>query len=272
MRRQTGLVEAARASGIPAPPKTWTTDLAGYACERQTVGCSGAAVFRLEASGRPTLFVKTEKAGPFGEVPDEIARLRWLAANGISCPRVLSEEHQEQRDWLLLSAVPGRDLASSPELEPGQIVAITAGALRHLHALETGACPFDHRLDIRIALAKARLEAGVVDEADFDDECTGRTAADVFAELVVRRPAGEDIVVTHGDACLPNLLARHGRFTGFVDCARLGIADRHQDLALASWSIRFNLGEAWVEPFLRLYGGKIDPERLAYYRMLDEFF
>lgn len=258
---------------IPADlPKTWAADLAGYAWTRQTIGCSEAAVFRLEASGRPKLFVKSELAGAFGEVPDEIARLRWLAANGISCPGVLAEERDGRRNWLLMSAVSGQDLASSPSLGPERIVEITADALRRLHAMDTRACPFDHRLDLRIALARARMEAGVVDEKDFDDERIGRTAADVFPELLARRPGGEDLVVTHGDACLPNLLAQRGRFTGFIDCARVGIADRHQDLALASRSIHYNLGEAWIELFLRRYGRKADPERLAYYRLLDEFF
>jgi aminoglycoside 3'-phosphotransferase-2 len=229
-------------------------------------------VFRLEAAGRPIVFVKTVQAGPFCELPDEIARLRWLAGQGIACPEILAEAQDGQRHWLLMSAVPGRDLASSPDLAPERIVTIAADVLRSLHALGARDCPFDHRLDHRIALARARMEAGVVDEENFDDERAGRTAAGAFRELLARRPQGEDLVVTHGDACLPNLLADEGRFTGFIDCGRLGVADRHQDLALASWSIHYNLGEDWVEPFLRRYGGTVDPERLAIYRLLDEFF
>jgi len=254
------------------PPKAWLADLGGYACTRLTLGCSEATVFRLDAKGRSTLFVKTELVGPFGELPDEIARLRWLATTGIPCPKVLAEERSGERDWLLMSALPGHDLASSPGLGPEQVVEITADALHCLHALDASACLFDHRLASRIALAKARVEAGAVDEEDFDDERAGRTAADVFHELMGCRPDGEDFVVAHGDACLPNLLAEDGCFTGFIDCARLGVADRHQDLALASRSIHDNLGEEWIERFLRRYGGKVDPERLAYYRLLDEFF
>ena len=166
----------------------------------------------------------------------------------------------------------GRDLASSPDLGPEQIIEITFAALRRLHALDARDCPFDHRLSNRIALARARTEAGAVDEDDFDDERVGRTPADVLPELLARRPRAEDLVVTHGDACLPNLMADNGRFSAFVDCARLGVADRHQDLALASWSIGHNLGMQWIDPFLKRYGGTIDPERIEYYRLLDEFF
>lgn len=257
---------------VPELPRAWAADLSGYACRPQTIGCSEAAVFRLEAKGRPTLFVKAEPVGPLCELPDEIARLRWLAGQDVACPRVLAEAEEAQRRWVLMSAVDGRDLASSPDLAPERIVAIVAEALRGLHALDAHACPFDHRLEGRIALARARMEAGLVDEADFDEERLGRSAADVFEDVLAIRPDGEDLVVTHGDACLPNLLAQAGRFTGFVDCGRLGVADRHQDLALASWSIRHNLGDDWVEPFLRCYGGAVDPDRLAFYRLLDEFF
>jgi aminoglycoside 3'-phosphotransferase-2 len=253
-------------------PMGWAAHLAGYAWRRETIGRSGAAVIRLEASDRPTLFLKTEPVGPFCELPDEIVRLRWLSGSGISCPKVLAEQKHGQRHWLLMSALPGSDLTSSPDLVPERIVELAADALRQLHALDARACPFDHRIDLRIARARERLEAGLVDEEDFDEERLGRSAVDLFEELVRRRPGDEDLVVAHGDACLPNLLAQDGWFTGFIDCARLGVTDRHQDLALAAWSIQHNLGTEWVGRFFRHYGRDADPERLAYYRLLDEFF
>jgi aminoglycoside phosphotransferase (APT) family kinase protein len=80
-------------------------------------------------------------------------------------------------------------------------------------------------------------------------------------------------VVTHGDACLPNLIQNRGSFVGFVDCAMLGVADRCQDLALASLSMRSNLGDPWAERFLELYGSSTpEADKLDYYSLLDEFF
>ena len=111
-----------------------------------------------------------------------------------------------------------------------------------------------------------------MDEEDFDEDRLGRGAAELFHELVLRRPLDEDLVVSHGDATFANLLAKDGRFSGFIDCARLGIADRHQDLALVIRDIHHHYGERWIAPFLQRYGCDADPERLAFFQLLDEFF
>ena len=172
-----------------------------------------------------------------------------------------------------MSALPGRDLASSSELAPQQLVELLADALRGLHVLPVAACPFDQRLASRLQAAQARVEAGLVDADDFDDERLGQSAQQVFAELCSTRPDHEDLVVSHGDACLPNLMAVEGRFSGFIDCGRLGVADRYQDLALAARSLVHNFGDTcWVAPLFRRYGVVADERRLAFYRLLDEFF
>lgn len=257
----------------PAPPPDWSARFSARRWTAQTIGRSDAHVFRLDEAGTAPVFVKAERIHAQGELAGEIARLTWLSGQDIPCPRVLDATEYDGWLWLAMSAVAGRDLASADDIAPERRVAFTADALRRLHALDPAACPFDHRLDNRLAAARARTEAGLVDEDDFDDERRGQSAAKVFQQLVARRPARETLIVTHGDACLPNLMATSEGFSGFIDCGRLGLADRYQDLALARWSIIYNLGEAWVAPFFRHYGlAEPDAERLAYYCLLDEFF
>ncbi len=86
-------------------------------------------------------------------------------------------------------------------------------------------------------------------------------------------PTQEDLVVTHGDACLPNFIMNGEWLEGIIDVGRAGIADRHADLALAWRSLKSNLNETYAEQFLELYGlGQIDRTKLEYYCMLDELF
>ncbi|ABC91714.1 putative aminoglycoside 3`-phosphotransferase protein [Rhizobium etli CFN 42] len=247
--------------------------LSGYRFERDALGRSAASVFRLKGEGLPALYLKVEAAGPFGELADEAARLGWLNASSLPCPEVIARESDGERNWLLVSALPGTDLASASALAPLARVELLAEALLDLHRLPITSCPFDHRLEKRLPVAKARMDGGIVDEEDFDPARLGKSAAELFAALESMRPTDEDLVVTHGDACLPNFVVSGGQFSGYIDCSRLGVADRYQDIALACRSITDNFGEALVQPFLHRYGLPApDPARLDYYQLLDEFF
>lgn len=244
----------------------------GAEVELQAIGESRADVFRVSHPGSVDLFVKSEVMGPLSELPEEVERLRWMRSMGLPCPAVLDMQQHDGRHWLLMSAMKGRDLASATELAPIQVITILAQALRSLHALPWADCPFDHRSARRVMAAKARVDAKVVDEADFDDERQGLTAEQVFAQLVAAQPRTLDPVVAHGDACLPNLIAEGAVFSGFIDCGRLGVSDRYQDLALAARSIASNLGDEWVAPFFEVYGVNPDAERIRFYQLLDEFY
>lgn len=247
--------------------------LAGYDWKQDTLGRSPARVFRLEADGYAPVYLKTEIVHPLSELAGEVSRLRWLASQGLACPEVIAHETDGEREWLLMSALAGTDFVSDDRLPPVERVRILAEALRQLHGIDIAVCPFDHRLETRIAAAKARLLAGCVDESDFDEQRLGRSAQDLFRELVGRRPMTEDLVVAHGDACLPNFVVNGGTFSGYIDCGRLGVTDRHQDIALACGSIERNFGEDLVADFLKAYGNfEMHPEKVAYYRLLDEFF
>lgn len=253
-------------------PPGFTPLLKGYSWRKDSLGQSNSSIFLFDAEGCPPLVLKVGAAGPFDELIDEAERLEWLRKQGMPCPRIIARALYAQQNWLLMEAVEGVDLASGTLAASDQIV-LLAEALRRMHALDVDACPFDHRIDTRIAIARLRTDAGLIDVTDFDEERLGKSADELFAELQARIPQEGKLVVTHGDACLPNIIVNDGRFAGFIDCSRLGIADPYQDLALTCRSIAFNLGEEWVQPFLDLYGiRRADPEKRDFYCLLDEFF
>jgi len=249
-------------------PVDWRIQLAGYTPRLKTIGESGAVVIALNADDRAPLFLKSD-AGPFAEVPAEAARLAWMAAQGLPAARVVDHVQQHGRHILLMTAVPGRDLASDPDLSPSETARLLGEILSALHAHDPSACPFDHRLANRLPLAERNLAAGRV-QARWH---LAQSPVAAFDELLATRPTSEGLVVTHGDSCLPNMLVADRRFTGFVDCARLGLADRWQDLALTLRSLERNCGSGQAETFLAAYGvDAIDAPRLAWYQLLDEFF
>jgi aminoglycoside 3'-phosphotransferase-2 len=258
---------------LPPPvPADLQSLLRGYDVVQEAIGQSGDSVFRLEAPQRPALVVKLAERKPGRRLPEETARLKWLRSAGIPAPCVLHEVSTSSHDWVVMERLAGANAAVSAE-DPSVKVRVIAAALRDLHALESNGCPFDETLAAKVARAELNVRTGQVDTEDFDDEHRGQSAAVLFDRMLALLPRVEDVVVTHGDASLPNMMLDSGRFSGFVDCGRLGRSDRYQDLALAGHSIRFNLGAAWVQPFLREYGlTSVDQTRMYFYRLLDEFF
>lgn len=238
--------------------------------EPVTEGCSGASVWRSQ-----NYVVKVQGRGglPVSTLLQERERLRWLRGR-VPVPVVVGYEVTPTHEYLALTRLPGIPM-SHPDatLHPERLTDLLARALRELHALPIRECPFNLSLPVTLRLARERVRAGAVDEADFDAERQGWCAADVLAELLRTRPEHEDIVVTHGDACLPNVILNGAYVEGFVDVGRAGLADRHADLALAWRSLTRNLGPEYAERFLDLYGrALVDQDKLAYYQLLDELF
>ena len=246
-------------------------------------GESRARVWRV--SGSSELFVKVvdddgseHAAGNARELRAEAERSEWLASQGFPAPRVIELGRVDGADHLVTTAIPGRTLADPwPVDARPQLIANLADLSRRLHAIPPDSCPYRRDLAVLVPAAAAAVAAGTVDEDDFDSDRAGRSAGDVLHEILRTRPSAEDLVVCHGDLCLPNVLADPdtGRITGVVDLGRLGLADRHQDLALATRSlgpVNDQYGPAAAVAFLDRYGIAADPELIEFYRLLDELF
>lgn len=238
--------------------------------ERVTLGESGAGVWR---SSRFVVKVQERGSAPQQTLQQERERLRWLAGR-VPVPQVVGFEVTGTHEFLAMTRVPGIPM-SDPDatLHPERVVGLLARALRELHALPVRECPFNMTLPVRLAQARELVQAGLVDEDDFDEERQGRSATSIFNELVNTRPDTEDLVITHGDACLPNFILNGEFVEGLVDVGRAGIADRHMDLALAWRSTRSKLNANAAEQLLDQYGRElVDERKIQYYCLLDELF
>lgn len=189
-------------------------------------------------------------------------------------PTLLYAGADKGHSYQLIEALPGVDATDDRlRAEPARLVRLLAESLLLIHGQPVAGCPFDQRLGAELARAAANVAAGAVDADDFDEERAGRSPASLLDELHATRPADEDLVLIHGDYCLPNVVFDGWALSGFIDLGRCGVADRYHDLAQAARSVVRNLGERWVGPFFAAYGiDEPDEAKLRFYQLLDEFF
>ena len=247
-------------------------DVFGYTWQQNNVGLSSARVFRLTAENKRTLYLKIDSGASNRSLLQEKLRLTWLK-NRLSVPEVLLFAEDENREYLLLSEISGVPASDdSLKIDISQIIEQLTDGLKMIHNLPIENCPFRMRLDFKIELARERMLKNLVDEEDFDEERQGRTAEDLFKELISTKPRDEDLVFTHGDYCAPNIIFDKGKLSGFVDWSSAGVADRFQDIALLTRSVRYNFGGNCEEKVFEIYGIKPNREKIQFYRLLDEFF
>lgn len=77
----------------------------------------------------------------------------------------------------------------------------------------------------------------------------------------------------HGDFCLPNILLRDWRFSGYIDVGGGGVGDRHIDLFWGIWSLAYNLHtDRFSGRFLDAYGRRdVEPDKLRLIRAFELF-
>jgi len=252
--------------------------LAGRQLEPVSIGESGAAVWRCTQPGHAAWYLKAAPVDPRRGLEREAACMRWMREHAVPVPAVLAYRRANDIEYLLSEAGVGVPASDSEWAQAGTRVAAALGhGLARLHSTDVTTCPFNRRVQSQLDEARDRIAAGRVNEDDFDAARLGRVAADLFVDVLDMVPLHEDLVLVHGDFCLPNVLLSEIdgglQITGLVDCGRAGIGDRHQDLALAIRSLIFNFGADTVATFLAAYGGApIDPKTLEFFTILDEFF
>ncbi|MFC0472225.1 APH(3') family aminoglycoside O-phosphotransferase [Halalkalibacter kiskunsagensis] len=244
----------------------------GYSWEQITIGHSDSMTFLLKGSTY-NHYLKIQPNNSVENLYHEKEKIEWLQGK-LSVPEVLYYDKDEVNEYLLVTEIKGINASDkSYEANIHLLMELLALGLKTLHRLSIENCPFNQKLDIKIEEAKRRVENGLVDEEDFDEIRIGLKARDLYKELILNKPQNEDLVFTHGDYCLPNIIIDQGKVSGFIDLGRAGVSDRYQDLALAIRSITYNFGEEYIPFFLKEYGYKeLDETKISYYQLMDEFF
>ncbi|MCR1983639.1 aminoglycoside 3'-phosphotransferase [Cellulosimicrobium cellulans] len=240
---------------------------------------SGESSARVLVSADGSRYAKVVGPDQVAALVGERDRALWAAARGIAVPEVLAWEDTGEGAVLVTRTVPG---VPADTVRPDQVDRAWTNVLaaaRTLHDLPVDGCPFDRSLDAMVALARDVVDGGRVHPEFLRPEQESRDPADLLAELTAELPARReqqvaDLVVCHGDLCLPNVLLDPETLEvrGFVDVGRLGVADRHADLSL----LLANAQDTWPEHARALeeslaprYGSAVDPGRLRFHLELD---
>lgn len=218
------------------------------------------------------------------EAEGQVQMMEWLQGK-IPAPRILAYEVSEGKSYLLMEKMQGKMSCDSSYLEqPRMLLEALAEGLKMLWAVDIADCPHRCDLDRMLAEARERVEKGIVDVEEAEPTTFGEggfaSPKDLLNWLEENRPT-EEMVLSHGDYCLPNIFLENGKIKGFIDLGRTGVADKWCDIALCYRSLKHNFGG--------IYGGKVYPdfnpdmlfdvlgiepdwEKLRYYTLLDELF
>ena len=198
---------------------------------------------------------------------DEAERVAWL-------------EGQSLAGYAAESA----DCVSSdrPDLHhrPDSIPAAVGQALAGLHALDPSTCPFAHRhgdlmAEITAAVEQGRIDTGLL-PAPYDRYPPQELLAMLGDHMPTDHRAGADrapdLVVGHGAPRLAHIWLQPGadpvrfRFSGL---RRLGLADRHADLAIVHRQLNDAYGPEAVFAFYEGYGSQPQLVPLDHYLLID---
>jgi len=233
-----------------------------------TMGRSGSQVFHIGHG-----YLKIVPRASLMNLRAEKDRMLWLQGR-LPVPEVYYYGADEQYEYLYMSEIPGvmacdqifRD--DMPEL-----IDLLAEALHMMHAVDITDCPFDQRLSYRLNLAHQGVLQGRIAEKEIMARYPDLTPATLYEHLVRVRPAEEDLVLAHGDFCLPNILLDRERHcvSGFIDLEYAGVADRYRDLERACWSLGYNFSREWIPALAKAYGlEEVDQEKMTFYAQLED--
>ena len=221
---------------------------------------AGANVYDSSCSAQARVFFVDKdngyflKAAPKGTLEKEAQLTRFFHQKRLAAD-VLAYVSDE-KDWMLTERVPGEDCTHPMYLEnPEQLCDTTAELLRSLHELDGSGCPVSDRTEAYLATAKENYQNGICDLSLFSEQWKFSSPEEAWS--VVERSAHllRKDTLLHGDYCLPNVMLKQWKFSGFVDLDSGGMGDRHVDLFWGIWTLYFNLKtNRYQERFLDAYG------------------
>ncbi len=215
---------------------------------------------------------------------NEHIMMKWLE-NRVPVPKIICNYKENGLHYLLMTKAEGiMSCDESYLLNPNMLITALSEAMNLLWDVDISDCPVKNNLSVVLKQAEYRVSRGIVDVYDAEPATFGKGGfkdpEDLLNWLYDNKPE-EDFVLSHGDLCLPNIFIKNGKFSGFIDLGRTGIADRYQDIALCYRSLGHNFSGVYSgksyegfdeKMFFNALGIEPDFDKIRYYILLDELF
>lgn len=242
-----------------------------------SIGLSGSQVYLFQ---NQILKVQEENE----EARNEYRMMEWLKGR-LPVPEVIAHVCEGGKSYLLMTRIEG-SMAFQEEYmsNPYRLTGLLAEALKLLWQFDITVCPCEWGVDRKLAMAGYWVAHDMVSMEDAEPDTYGeggfRSPRELYQWLLEHKPQ-EDLVLTHGDFTLPNLLFQGEELKGYIDLGRMGTGDRWQDIALCYRSLVHNYdgkyGGKKYEGFspkllFEQLGMEPDWEKIKYYILLDELF
>lgn len=274
---------------LPYIPQEIRTLVENQPCTTNSIGMSDSTVLMF-----PDSVLKIQKTT--AETRNEVEIISWVKKQN-SCvshfndpflpfPKIIKYIEENNISYTLQSRIHGKMLCDDEYLSyPETLINMAAAALKSLWAVDVKDCPVLTVSPLKQRLKYARyLVENHLEETDVEPETYGpngfKNPQELLEWLEANHPE-EDIVMTHGDFCLPNIFANGNKLAGFIDLGKAGPADRWQDIAIAIRSIHHNLNGTYggkkimdftPDMLLDKLGIPMDEKKYKYYLLLDELF
>lgn len=197
-------------------------------------------------------------------------------------PSLIDYEISEDQTTILMTKMKGVSLSSAvTKIDPFQLIDVLVQGIKILWEKSTSVS-LESSLNKKLEKALSNIENQRVDIIDMEKNFRKefKTPEKMYQYLIDHKPK-EELVLSHGDFCLPNIFIDNNKLSGFVDLADIDVMDQYQDIALCYRSLMHNYREQLPQNhsmnmifkyFFDQLGINPDFKKIKYYLLLDELF
>lgn len=200
--------------------------------------------------------------------------------NKLPIPDILEYEIKDGVIYLLKNKLKGKLLCDDYYMRrPDLFYKLCGEALRLLHNVDISNLDLCDSTDVIINTGLDFYHNHLIDFNTLDKEVVKEyNNFDEIFDFLIKNKPHNDMVLTHADLCLPNIICDENHIVGFIDLGLTGISNIYHDIAILYRSTKSNFNGKYGKKyagfaenkFYTAINTKKDEDLIKYYLLLDE--